>query len=241
MAGQVDKNKILNALSSLNLGQTTDDTERPGTFLDSAVVEMKFTGEELWLDAVWNCKRKPNYGMRELDGILEERAGNKFELTGPLIDGYLRELGKSISNKLGRSRNTGLMPPVRLFVPYTIFRHLCNIMVGYGGTMASNKKCITITIEAFETASKVFSPARLGGLNVLKKRHFNKIKENDRQVLLYNGRAAVVVGKATPIVFEYNLKSERVTMTFYVQRYSKEDFCLDLRLQTLLNNVSPDV
>ena len=58
---------------------------------------------------VWETTNKPNYGMRNLDGILEERACNKLELTGPLIDGYLRELGKSMTDKLGRSRHTGLM------------------------------------------------------------------------------------------------------------------------------------
>ena len=85
--------------------------------------------------AVWKCKSEPNYGMRDLDAIFEERASNKFELTGPLIDSYLRELGKAMYSKLGRSRNTGLMPPVKLFVPYTIFRHLCNVVVGYGGSI----------------------------------------------------------------------------------------------------------
>jgi hypothetical protein len=53
----------------------------------------------------------------DLDPILEEGASNKFELTGPLIDSFLRELGKSIYRKLGRSRNTWLMPPIKLFVP----------------------------------------------------------------------------------------------------------------------------
>ena len=67
--------------------------------------------------------------MRDLDPILEERASNKFELTGPLIDGYLQEIGKSIFSKLGRSRNTGLMPPIRLFVPYGILRHIFNVVV----------------------------------------------------------------------------------------------------------------
>ena len=76
------------------------------------------------MDAVWNCENKPNYGMRDLDGVLEERASNKFDLTGPLIDSYLQEIGRGFYSKLGRSRNTGLMPPIRLFIPYAIFRHL---------------------------------------------------------------------------------------------------------------------
>ncbi len=41
--------------------------------------------------------------MRNLDAILEERASNKLELTGPLIDGFLCEVEKAIYAKLERS------------------------------------------------------------------------------------------------------------------------------------------
>ncbi|CAB3986457.1 Hypothetical predicted protein [Paramuricea clavata] len=140
-----------------------------------SVVVMKFSVEKLWLDTVWKCKEKPNYGMRSLYTILEERAANKFELTGPLIDGYLCELGKGMFSKLGRLRNTGLMLTVKLFVPFTIFRHLCNVMVGYGGDMKSSRLSFTVTIQSSETATKVFSPVRFGRSNFLKKRHFNKL------------------------------------------------------------------
>ena len=182
---------------------------------------MKFTVERLWLDAAWNCTDKPKYGMRNLDGILEERVSIKLELAGPLVDGYLRELGKAITAKLGRSRNTGLMPPVKLFVPYMIFRHLCTLAVGYGGNLnASSKSTLIVTVESYETASKLFSPVRSQGNSVLKKRHFDKVRENDRTLLKYSGRAAVV-GQRTPIMmFEYNMKQEKLTFTFYIQRYN---------------------
>ena len=176
--------------------------------------------------------------MRDLDPILEERASNKFELTGPLIDGYLQEIGKSIFSKLGRSRNTGLMPPIRLFVPYGILRHIFNVAVGYGGTLKSKKTNMSVAIETFENASKVFSPVRFFGTNYLKKRHFDKVKENGRNVLKYSGRAAVVVGKSTPLMFEYNMKQQKLTTTFYVQRYDKENFSLDLCLQALINQAT---
>ncbi len=107
--------------------------------------------------------------MRDLDPILEERALNKFELTGLLIDSFLCELGKSSYSKLGRSRNTGLMPPVKLFVPYNIFRHICNVAAGYGRSLKSTKSQILVTIESFNTASEVFLPVRFNGHNFLKK------------------------------------------------------------------------
>ena len=232
-----DASDVLSRLASLNLGSSGDDTERSEHFWNRASVEMKFSVEKLWLDAVWKCKEKPNYGMRNLDAILEERASNKLELTGPLIDGFLRELGKAIHAKLGRSRNTGLMPPVRLFVPYAILRHIFNIAVGYGGKLTNDKKIMSVTIETFENASKVFAPVRFSGSNFLKKRHFEKVKENGRNIFKYSGRAAVVVSKSTPLLFEYNMKQQKLTTTFYIQRYNKEDFSLDLRLQALINKM----
>ena len=132
-ANMADISDVLSRLSSMNLGSSGDDTERSERFWNNTSLEMKFSVEKLWLDAVWKCKEKPNYGMRNLDAILEERASNELELTGPLIDGFLCEVEKAIHAKLGRSRSTGLMPPVRLFMPYTILRHIFNIAVGYGG------------------------------------------------------------------------------------------------------------
>jgi hypothetical protein len=70
----------------------------------------------------------------------------------------------------------------------------------------------------------------------LKKRHFEKVKENGRNIFKYSRRAAVVVGKSTPLLFEYNIKQQKLT-TFYMQSYNKEDFLLDLHLQALINKM----
>ena len=54
---------------------------------------MKSTVETQWLDMVHKAKGKPNYGMRDLDSVLEERSQNKLELVGPMVDSYLSILG----------------------------------------------------------------------------------------------------------------------------------------------------
>ncbi len=173
--------------------------------------------------------------MRDLYTISEERASNKFELTGPPMDSYLRKLGKAMYSKLRRSRNTGLYATSKVICAlHNISTLVCNV-VSYGRSMHSCKSTISVTIDSFKTALKVFSPVRFGGQNYLKKRHFNKVKETNSPMLLYCGRASVVVGKSTPIMFDYNMKHERITLTFYVQQYNKEDVCLDLRLQALIN------
>lgn len=90
-----EANDISSRFTNLNLGTSKGDTERSEKFWNSATLEMKLSVEKDWLDAVWNCKRKPNFGMRDLDPIFEERCSNKLELTGPLIDGYLNESGRA--------------------------------------------------------------------------------------------------------------------------------------------------
>ena len=111
-------------------------------------------------------------------------------------------------------------------------------MIDYGASLNSNKNTITATIETFSNASKVVSPVRFIGQNYLRKRNFEKATENGRNILKYAGRAGVVVSKGTPILFEYNIKQEKVTVTFYVQRYDREDFAVNTRLQTLTNTIA---
>jgi hypothetical protein len=192
---------------------------------------MKFNLEPAWLDATWNAERKPNFGMR---------CSLKLEIAGPLVDSYLKEIGRAFWAKMGRSKCTGLMPPVRMFIPYNLFRHICTLCVGYGAEMTckeSKRLQISLGINTLGTASKVFSPVRFEGDNYLRKQHFSKVKENDRNVLKFTGRAFVVVGKNTPILFEHSNNLEKLTVTFYVQRYNKDGFAQNLQLQALCNSV----
>ena len=62
-----------------------------------------------------------------MDSSHEEVVGNKLELDGPMLDSYLKGIGKSVKNKLGPSNCTGLVSPIVLSMPWVIFKHL---MVG---------------------------------------------------------------------------------------------------------------
>lgn len=81
---------------------------------------MKSTVERQWLDMVHNVKQKPNYGMRDLNGIMEERMLNKIELVGAVIDSYVKHIGKLMQSKLGRSKKTGLQSPITLFALFVV-------------------------------------------------------------------------------------------------------------------------
>ena len=68
--------------------------------------------------------------MGEIDSVHEEVCGNKLELSGPLVDSYLRKLGESLKHKQTHSKATGLTNP--LFIPWMVFRHIMTLARGYG-------------------------------------------------------------------------------------------------------------
>ena len=82
-------------LSTLNLGKDNNETERPKHFWNQALVAMKFSFEPIWLDAAWKAGQKPNFGMRNLEAVLEERCSLELEITRPLINSYLKEIGRA--------------------------------------------------------------------------------------------------------------------------------------------------
>lgn len=102
-----------------------NDTERGARFWNNNSVEMKFSVERDWMKSVRFAERKLKYGMRDLDPVLEELTGDKLELVGPLLDGYIKEIGLSIYVKVGRLRMIGRMAPFVLFMLFQIFKHLC--------------------------------------------------------------------------------------------------------------------
>ena len=104
-------------VSKLDLKGSSAETERGSGFWNTSVVEMKISVERGWIKSVRNATNKPNYGMAEMDSQLEEVVGNKLELVGPLVDSFLKEIGKSIISKLSGSKATGLITPVSVYFP----------------------------------------------------------------------------------------------------------------------------
>lgn len=225
----------------LDLKSTTTETERGDKFWNSSVVAMKFQVEGEWLKKVRDAKGKPDFGMRGMDGLLEEVVGNKIELAGPLIDFYLKQIGQALRNKLSHSKATGLMNPVVISVPWCIYRHILVLVRGYSGDVqckADGSKHYA-TISSLDTASKLLSPGRFCGECVLSYRHFKRVPSKtlgENMLSMYNGRSMVAVTSITPLCMDYCTKKEVVTISFYVQRYTKDDFVIDSSLQALMNS-----
>ena len=107
---------------------------------------------------------------------------------------------------------------------------------GYGGSAENkNAEIITLTITKADKAEKIWSSGRFDGENFLKKRHFEKVSSEGRVLETYSGKS-IVVTQATPVQMVYSMKQQRVTTTFYVQRYDLSGFAKDSTLQKLMNS-----
>lgn len=226
----------------LNLRCFSRATERGEQFWSTSNTEMKFSVERRWIRSVRSAENKPNYGMGVMDSLLEEVVGNKLEMVGPMLDGYLKEIGKAIAQKLRRSKATGLMAPIVLFVPWVVFRHFLTLGRGYAGDVKSSQggKKFTVSFQTKLSIEKLFDPSRFSGENYIAHRHFKNVPSQDKTskkkvVSEYNGRSVVVVTTNTPFTMEYSTKTERLTTTFYVQRYTAQKLAIDSSLQTLMN------
>ena len=200
----------------IDLTGNTENTEREKKFWNVNEVEMKSTFEREWIKAIRRARRRPNYGMGNMNSGLEEICGKKLELTGPLIDSYRLEIGNQVSAKLTRSKATS---PVILFVPWPVFRHITVLFRGYGTevTFDNRKSKVISTFNLLETAEKIFSPAHFEGQDVLRKRHFSgQPDKNGKMRSVYKGRSAVAISQTTPFCFDYNLINQKVTVTFYI-------------------------
>ena len=106
VTNMADKADEKNENSLLDVRGRSTATERGATFWNTSIIEMKFSIERSWIKSVESAKNKPNYGMTNMDSLLEAVIGNKLEMCGPLNDSYLKEIGKAIGSKLTRSKAT---------------------------------------------------------------------------------------------------------------------------------------
>ena len=157
-----------------------------------------------------------------------------------LIDSYLKHIGKEIKNTLSHSKATGLMNPITVFIPWSIYRHILTLVRGYAGDIHCNKDGSKhhVTLTLMDSAWKLFCPARFEGESYLAYRHFKNVPAKPtagKMVSVYNGKSVVVITSTTPFSMDYNTVKELLTISFYVQRYTADDFVVDSSLQALMN------
>ena len=102
-------------------------------------------GNKFWLSSAFNLRdfesewektrknKDLDYSMNgELSQRVESNIGNRVVLVGPLVDGYLLQIAKAMMGKLGRGNLTGLVPPVNIYVPWDVMKHVCSMLTSYG-------------------------------------------------------------------------------------------------------------
>ena len=136
-----------------------------------------------------------------------------------------------MASKLARSKATGLMNPVSLFVPWCVFMHILILIRGYFAAFPAK----LIWILQMETISKLFSPARFSGECCFAYRHFKKILlkgKGTKMISVYNGRSAVFATESTLLCVDYSISQQRVKI---IQHYTTDDFVADTILQVTLS------
>ncbi|CAH3154192.1 unnamed protein product [Porites lobata] len=170
----------------IDLTGNTENTEREKKFWNVNEVEMKSTFEREWIKAIRRARRRPNYGMGNMNSGLEEICGNKLELTGPLIDSYLLEI------VLFRGYGTEVT-----------FDNRKSKVISTFNLLETAEKIFS---PAHFEGQDVLRKRHFSG----------QPDKNGKMRSVYKGRSAVAISQTTPFCFDYNLINQKVTVTFYI-------------------------
>ena len=69
---------------------------------------------------------------------------------------------------------------------------------------------------------------------IVKRRHYEKVPEKGWIIQTFSSKS-IVVTQATLIEIKFSMKHQRITTTFYVQRYDRNSFVRDSNLHKLMN------
>ena len=172
-----------------------------------------------------------------LDGALEKKCNSRLVVSGPLVDVYVKEMGGIMFSKLCRGKATGIQSGSPVLIPWQIMVNIMLLTKGYGGSVEAKlkgggkEKLFTVIIDTENCARKVYYLRRCGK-NLLSKRKFVKNADGN---FVYSGCCKIVVTRITPITISYYTKTQKASLSFYIQRYDDQDFALDAPLQSRLN------
>ena len=98
---------------------------------------------------------------------------------------------------------------------------------------------VVIFFEKKSSLEKVFNQVRFDGSNLLRKRFFAKVVSAESKKKS-TGCAEVVVSVNTPMRFDYVYSTSKLSVTFYIHRYDKNEFAVDASLQRMVNSIQVD-
>ena len=157
----------------------------------------------------------------------------------PMLDTYLKELGAMFLSKLLRGKITGIQQSSKLLIPWQVMVNLILLAKSYGAVVVgetkknSKEKKIMRTVLTDSCISKIWHTVKCLR-NCMSRRRYVKSAEDPKKYI-YNGCSKVVVTPNTPLLLSYEPKSQKVVMTFYVQRYDKGNVATNAALQAKIN------
>ena len=172
----------------------------------------------------------------QLNGDVEKNSNASLAVMGPMVETYIKELGSQLFHKLSRSKITGIVETSPFLIPWQVMVQLMRMVKGYGGLVTATKKkhskekVFSIRLP-HETCQKIWH------LNRCRKKYLSKrnfIKDASGKYV-YNGCSKVVVSTSTPMIATYKTETQKIMISFYIQRYGKDDQALDLALQSKMN------
>ena len=86
------------------------------------------------------------FGGDEMNATVERDIGYHLLLAGPMVDGFLKEIGKIFPSKLAKGKMRGLAPTASMFIPWGIMKNIINLMKAYS--------CACIMVQADSSKKK---------------------------------------------------------------------------------------
>ena len=99
-----------------------------------------------------------------LDNDVEKRSCCKLVVVGPLFDGYIGQIARSLNKRLRHGKSTGIVESQLIYFPYSIFIQFVKMVKGYGGRFSLQKskkgdvQKFIVIIDKEVTSRKIFHP-----------------------------------------------------------------------------------
>lgn len=173
-----------------------------------------------------------------LNPTIERETNTQLIVAGPMLDTYIKELGSMMVNILSRGKATGIQQTKNILIPWQVMVILMKMVKRYGGKVESRvkrnkEKQFTITMVEQANCEQVWHPKRCGK-KYLSRRKFKKDPLSPGKFIC-DGYSKIVITTSTPLCLSYCTRSQKATMTFFIQRYDSENMPLDAALQDKIN------
>ena len=193
------------------------------------------------VNSIWRKLIEEDLSLIEFDDYLcprvERMAHANLIVSGPMVDLYIKDMGQTMHNRLCRGKVTGLQSSVTFLVPWQVMVYIIRLSKCYGAYVESRclkakEKLIPLILSTECCAQKIWNPKRCGRKFLIKRRYSKSPVTN---TFHYAGCSKVVIAEHSPLVIKYKTKTQKASMSFYVQHYDRTGVGIDAALAAKVN------